>query len=165
MGPVTASVTVDAPRERVFEYLSDIANHVQFTDHYLVDWRLTREESVGLGAGARFRVKAPGDRFGWADVAIAEVQPAYRIVEVGRGGKANRVRTVGIFELSPVSAGATRVAFTLQTDPAMLSDRLKELFGGRLWVKRQNAKALRRLRGILEGGTVARAERVTVAGR
>ena len=47
------------PREEVFEYLADIANHAEFTDHFMVDWRLTREDSYGRGAGARFRVKAP----------------------------------------------------------------------------------------------------------
>ena len=45
----------------------------EFTDHYLVDWHLTRIDSVGLGAGARFRVKAPGNRFSWGDVTFVEV--------------------------------------------------------------------------------------------
>ncbi len=56
---MTVSTVVSAPRERVFDYLQDIANHPEFTDHYLVDWHLTRIDSVGRGAGARFRVKAP----------------------------------------------------------------------------------------------------------
>ena len=34
----------------------------------------------------------------------------------------------------------------------MLSDRLMEIFGGRSWSKRQAAKAMRRLRLILEEG-------------
>ncbi len=165
MGPLTASIVIDAPRERIFDYLADLANHVQFTDHYLVDWRLTREVSVGRGAGARFRVKAPGDRFGFGDVTIAELQAPYKIVEVGRTGKANRVRTLGVFELQPASPGATRVSFTLQTDPDTISDRMKEALGGRMWVKRQNAKAMRRLRAIVEGSARARSQRVSVAGR
>ena len=57
------SSTISKPREEVFEYLADIANHPEFTDHYLVDWRLTREDSFGTGAGARFRMKAPFNRF------------------------------------------------------------------------------------------------------
>ena len=73
MHPVTVSIHVGAPREQVFEYLQDIANHPQFTDHFLVDWHLTRIDSVGLGAGARFRVKAPRNRFSWADVTFVEV--------------------------------------------------------------------------------------------
>ena len=54
----------------MFEYLADIANHAEFTDHYLVDWHLTREDSYGTGAGARFRVKAPLSRFAWADMTL-----------------------------------------------------------------------------------------------
>ena len=43
--PSPSAVTIDRPREEVFDYLADIANHPEFTDHYLKDWRLTREES------------------------------------------------------------------------------------------------------------------------
>ena len=49
--PVTVSIVVSAPREQVFDYLQDIANHPEFTDHYLVDWHLTRIDSVGRGRG------------------------------------------------------------------------------------------------------------------
>jgi uncharacterized protein YndB with AHSA1/START domain len=161
--PVSVSIVVSAPQERVFDYLQDIANHAEFTDHYLVDWHLTRIDSVGVGAGARFRVKAPGNRFNWADVTLAELDRPNRIVEVGRTGKENRIRTLGVYELSPAGGGATRVRFTLQTVPAKLSDRLLEGLGARAWVRRKQRKALRRLRSILESGE-RRGGRVTVAG-
>jgi len=148
--PFTVSTTIAAPREQVFEYLADIANHPEFCDHYLVDWRLTREDSYGTGAGARFRVKAPMQRFSWADVSFVEVQAPFRIVERGRGGKYNRVRTLGAYTLSPGASGTTKVEFTLETDPVMLSDKLIEALGGRSWMRRQTARALRRLRTILE---------------
>jgi len=170
MDPVSVSTIVSAPREAVFDYLVDIANHAEFTDHYLVDWHLTRIDSVGRGAGARFRVKAPLNRFSWADTTFAEVEPPHRIVEVGRTGKNNRIRTVGVYELDPLSGGNTRVTFTLQTDPATLSDRLMESLGARSWTRRQNRRALRRLRAILEeragsgAPPVKRGARVTVAG-
>lgn len=164
MDPVQVSIVVDGTRERVFDYLQDIANHSGFTDHYLVDWRLTRESSVGVGAGARFRVKAPRNRFGWAGVSFAEVQRPYRIVEVGSSGKGNRIRTVGVYELATGSGGTTRITFTFQTEPAKVSDKLMESLGGRMWIKRQNTRALRRLRAILEG-EARPGQRVTVAGR
>ncbi len=162
MHPVTVSTVISAPRERIFEYLEDIANHAEFTDHYLVDWHLTREDSVGRGAGARFRVKAPGNRFSWADSTFSEVSPPRRIVEVGRTGKANRIRTLGVYELSPAPGGATRVQFTLQTETKVLSDRIMDALGGRAWLKRKNVKAMRRLRSIIERGE-GRGRRVTVA--
>ena len=161
MDPVSVSIVVSAPRERVFDYLQDIANHPEFTDHYLVDWHLTRLDSVGAGAGARFRVKAPRNRFSWADVTFVEVDRPYRIVEVGRTGKANRIRTVGVYELAE-AAGGTRVRFTLGTEPATMSDRLSESLGGTSWLKRKNARALQRLRSILEEGE-GRGRRIKVA--
>jgi uncharacterized protein YndB with AHSA1/START domain len=163
MDPVTVSILIDAPREQVFEYLQDLANHSEFTDHYLHDWHLTRADSVGRGAGARFRVGAPGNRFSWGDVTFAEVEAPHRIVEVGRGGKNNRVRTLGVYELAPDAGGTTRVRFTVETQPHTLSDRLLESFGARGWLRRKNRKALRRLRSIVETGE-GRGRRVTVAG-
>jgi uncharacterized protein YndB with AHSA1/START domain len=161
--PLSVSTVISVPRERVFDYLQDIANHAEFSDHYLVDWHLTRENSVGRGAGARFRIKAPGNRFSWGDSTFTEITAPHRIVESGRTGKANRIRTLGIYELSPAPGGATRVRFTLETETHVLSDRLAEALGGRAWLKRKNAKAMRRLRSILERGE-GRGERVTMAG-
>src|SRR5258708_5132488 len=47
--PVSVSIVISASREHVFDYLQDIANHSEFTDHYLVDWHLTRIDSIGVG--------------------------------------------------------------------------------------------------------------------
>jgi uncharacterized protein YndB with AHSA1/START domain len=147
--PITVSTTIALPREQVFDYLQDISNHPEFSDHYLVDWHLTREDPVGTGAGARFRVKATLSRFSWADMTIAECDPPYRIVEHGRGGKFNRIRMLGVYTLSPASAGATKVEYTIETEVKLPSDKLLEAIGrGR--AKRQAAKAMRRLRSILE---------------
>ncbi|MGN6170644.1 MAG: SRPBCC family protein [Solirubrobacteraceae bacterium] len=164
MDPITVSASVSRPREEVFEYLADIANHAEFTDHYLVDWHLTRENSYGKGAGARFRIKAPLARFAWGDMTFADVQPPYRIVEHGRSGKFNRVRVLGTYTLSPGPSDTTVVQYTLETEPVMLSDRLMEMFAGRSWTRRQAAKSLRRLRRILEENR-DRGQRATIAGR
>jgi uncharacterized protein YndB with AHSA1/START domain len=162
--PFTVSTTIAKPREEVFEYLADIANHPEFTDHYMVEWHLTREDSYGTGAGARFRVKAPLSRFSWADRTFAEVHAPFRIVERGRGGKYNRVRMLGTYTLSQGAGGTTKVEYTFETQPAQPSDRLLETFGGRAWTRRQAAKALRRLRTILEEDR-GRGRRATVAAR
>jgi uncharacterized protein YndB with AHSA1/START domain len=161
--PITVSTTIAKPREQVFEYLADIANHSEFTDHYLVDWHLTRVDPYGQGAGARFRVKAPLARFAWADMTFSEVQPPFRIVERGRSGKFNRIRMLGTYTLTPGAGDTTKVEYSLETVPVMLSDRLLEAFGGRAWSRRKAAKAMRRLRSILEENR-GRGQRVTVAG-
>ena len=125
------SLNISKPREEVFEYLADIANHPEFTDHYLVDWRLTREESYGTGAGARFRMKQPLRRFNWADVTLAELEPPFRIVQRGRGGKYNRTRMLGTYTLQPGPSNSTRLEYTLETVPKLPSDRIMEALGGK----------------------------------
>jgi uncharacterized protein YndB with AHSA1/START domain len=162
--PFTVSTTINRPREEVFDYLADIANHAEFTDHYRVDWHLTREDSYGTGAGARFRIKAPMNRFAWADFTFSELRPPFRIVERGRGGKYNRVKMLGTYTLSPGPGGTTKVEYTLETLPVLASDRLLEAFGRRSWSRRQASKALRRLRSILEEGR-DRGRRASVAAR
>lgn len=164
MDPFTVSVNIDLPREQVFEYLADIANHAEFTDHYLVDWRLTRVESYGQGAGARFRVRAPLNRFAWADMTLAEVTPPRRIVERGRGGKFNRIKMMGTYELSEPHPGVCRVEYTYETDAHVLSDVIPENLGGRGWAKRKAKRSLKRLRAILEEDRM-RGKRPSVAAR
>jgi uncharacterized protein YndB with AHSA1/START domain len=161
--PVELQVVISRPREEVFAYLADISNHPEFLDHFLVDWHLTREVPWGEGAGARYRMRAPLHRFPWADVTFIEVEPPRRIVEAGRSGKFNRIRTRHIWELEDAGGGTTRVRLTVATEPKLPSDRFLELFAGRRWAKRRYGRGLRRLRSILEEGR-GRGSRVTISG-
>jgi uncharacterized protein YndB with AHSA1/START domain len=165
MQPVTVSTLVARPREEVFDYLADIAHHPEFLDHFMEDWRLTRIDSYGRGAGARFRVDAPRRRFSWADLTFVEVEPPRRIVALGRGGKFNRMGTYMEWVLEPASGG-TRVTVTFETEPELLSDRIFDPLGPRAWVRRKLGKGLRRMREILEedAGPPVRGARATVAG-
>ena len=63
MKPVTVSIKVPQSPDEVFEYLDVLANHEQFTDHFLVDWETSGPER-GVGARARMRVKKPGPEAG-----------------------------------------------------------------------------------------------------
>jgi len=161
--PVTLHVNIDRPREEVFAYLSDVANHPEFTDHFLKSWRLTREQSEGRGAGARYRQGARFDRFGYYDLSLAELEPPYRIVAVGRGGKYNRIKTYHEWTLEPTSGG-TRLEYMYETEPALRTDRFIETVSGRRgWFRRNAGKALRRLQSILEENR-DRGARATIAG-
>ena len=73
------------------------------------------------------------------------------------------MRVLGTYTLTPGAEGTTRVQFTSETEPATFADRLLERLGARRWLRRQNAKAMRRLRAILEEGEM-RGRRPSVAG-
>jgi uncharacterized protein YndB with AHSA1/START domain len=160
--PFTVTATVARPREEVFEYLADIANHAEFTDHFLKDFRLTREQSYGRGAGARYRVNMPLNRFPWADTTIVEFDPPYRLVEQGRAGKYNRIKVSAEYRLLEGAGDTTRIELTSETEPALITDRLLEKLGARRWLRRQNRRALRRLQSILEDNEL-RGRRATLA--
>lgn len=163
MGPVNAEIAIDAPREAVFELISDLANRPAFADHFIADFRLLRVESTGVGAGARFRFFAPPQAI-WMDTTIVELEPPHRISERGRGGRWNRIPSATEWELlsGPGSLTTVRVTYWTESDHTM--DRLKEVLGAAsIWYGRDWAAALRRLRDLLESGE-APAHRVAVAG-
>lgn len=168
MDPVSASVVIQRPREEVFAYLADIANHASFLDHRLVDWRLTREDSIGQGAGARFRAKLRFNRFARYDATFTEVEPPYRIAFVGRGGKYERTLLHGEITVKQDGNHTVRVTWTVETEPKLPSDRLMELVSGqRGAAQRGLRKGLHRLQGILEadgGPAAAAASRASIAG-
>jgi uncharacterized protein YndB with AHSA1/START domain len=163
MDPVTAHVLIDRPREEVFDYLADIANHQEFSDHYLKEWRLTRLDPVGRGAGARFKIDAPLDRFGWGDMTFIEVNRPYKIVAAGRAGKFNRNKTWTTWTLEP-EGKATRVEVSTESETALVTDKFLEAVTGRRgWWKRGLRKALSRMQSILEED-LDRGKRATVGG-
>jgi uncharacterized protein YndB with AHSA1/START domain len=150
MRPFTCSVTIDAPRERVFEYLEDIANHVEFSDHYLKDFRLERIESRGVGAAARFRIGF--GRSLWGELEIAQLDRPYRIALEGEAGRLGRVKVHAAYTLTPFANDMTRLEYELSTTPATRSAELRATFGGRTWLKLQSRKGLQRLAQVLEEG-------------
>jgi uncharacterized protein YndB with AHSA1/START domain len=154
MRPVAVSRTVDAPRERVFEYLADVANHAEFSDHYLHDFRLQRIDSSGLGAAASWCLDFPLGRV-WADATITQLEPPHRIVLEGRGGRIGRIPMRAEYRLVPVDHAMTRVEYEYETRPSNPVDRMKEALGMRGWIRRKARTALRRMAGIIERGTAS----------
>src|SRR3954451_3842712 len=90
MGPVSAEIEIDVAREEAFEAIADLARRPAFTDHFLTGFHLTRIDSSGVGAGARFRL-GPRRRSIWMDTTIDELEPPHRVVEKGRGGREDRM--------------------------------------------------------------------------
>ena len=150
MGPVSAEIAIDVPREVAFGYLSDLSNRAAFTDHFISDFRLLRAESTGVGAGARFRFYAPPQAL-WMDSTIVELEPPHRISERGQGGRWNRIPGALEWELTTSAGSLTTVRVTHWTEPANPFDRAKEVLGGAsIWYRRDWETALRRLRDLLE---------------
>jgi uncharacterized protein YndB with AHSA1/START domain len=148
VGPISLTVSIDAPRERVFDFICDLGVRQGWTDHFASDYRVERIPAQGLGAGARFRVDAPaGVRY--METVITEVDRPFRVVEHGRGGRLDHIpiRTVWELEEGPT----TTVRLTFWTTPPSAFDRIREI-GRTRWWKRRWTRALRRLQEIIESG-------------
>jgi hypothetical protein len=163
MGPVSAEIEVDVPRAVAFEAIADLARRPSFTDHFLSGFHLTRIDSEGLGAGVRFRVQAPL-RAVWEDTVIDELEKPHRIVEHGRGGRANRIPSTTVWELLEGPGSLIRVHVSHWTEPSNPVDRALEILsGGSVWRERGWREALRRLRDQLESEEAVE-KRVVLAG-
>lgn len=162
MGPVSAEVEIDVPREQVFAALSDLAVRPSFADHFLTDFHLTRIDATGVGAGARFQAQGPMRKV-WMDTCIASIEEPFRIVEEGRGGRANRIRNHTVWELTEGAGRLTAVRVSHWTEPAAVDRVLELLSAASVWQARGWRQALRRLREKLEADQPA-AERIAVAG-
>jgi uncharacterized protein YndB with AHSA1/START domain len=163
MGPVSAEIEIDVPRERVFEVIGDLARRPSFTDHFLSSFHLTRIESSGVGAGARFCVASPLRKV-WMDTEIVELEQPHKLVERGRGGRVNRIPTTTVWELTEGTGSLTTVRVSHWTEPSNPLDRALEVFAANAASAQRGWRtALRRLRDQLESGEAAPAP-VTVAG-
>ena len=162
MGPIRAETEIDVPRERVFAALADLALRPAFTDHFLSGFNLTRIESSGVGAGARFRIEAPLRKV-WMDTTIVELDAPYRVVERGRGGRTNRIPNHTAWELTEGPGTLTSVRLSHWTEPGPIDRGLEILSAGSAWQERSWRQALRRLRDGLESGAWE-GERIAVAG-
>jgi uncharacterized protein YndB with AHSA1/START domain len=164
MGPASATISIDAPREQVFALIADLANRPAFCDHFMTGYHLQRLDSRGLGAGARFHVDAK--RFPmWMDTVVTEIEEPYRLVERGRGGHANRMRVGTAWELTESAGSTTDVTVSFWTEPENPLDAIRGKLGAGRWYARQWKRALRRLRELIESGDEVVPVRVAGASR
>lgn len=153
MKPITASVSVKQHRDEVFSFLDVLANHEQFTDHMLVDWSFA---GPGAGVGARARMRAKGAGNQWMDLEALESEPPVRTVEETIGAHGKR-HTRGTYTLDELPDGGTEIHFQLEVIRAPLAERVLAP-AVRAYMKRANAKALRRLAQALDGPRQPQAE-------
>ena len=163
MRPVRAKITIDRPIDEVYDYLLDIGSRPEFAPTLFLDFRLTRVESYGRGAGARYRLhRKIRDRF--AGTTITEAVPFNRILEEGSTGRGGRVPLAIEYLLDEQANGATKVEIAFETHPLNLADQLRA-FGLRRHVKSRLPRSLKRLRDILEGSpTASKGDRASVGG-
>lgn len=147
MRPAHAQIHIDAPRERVFEVIADLANRPSFCDHFAHEFHLQRLDSTGVGAAARFRA----DKFPhWMETEIVEIDAPHRLVERGRGARADRLTLGTAWELVEGPHDDTEVSVTFWAEPATHIDRLRAGSGMTRRYARQWKKALKRLRALVE---------------
>ncbi len=159
LGPISVKTPIDAPRERVYELLCDLANRPAFTDHFMRDYRLQRLESSGVGAAARFQIAEP--RL-WMETVIDEVSPPHQIHERGAGGRWDRIPITTSWELIEHGPSGCEVTLRFWTGPSHPLDRLREKLGAERYYRRQWSIALSRLKQLIESGLPP--TRVVVAG-
>jgi uncharacterized protein YndB with AHSA1/START domain len=159
---VTVSTVISAPRERVFDFVADLAGRPSYTDHFMRDYRLARVYPVGAGAAARFQLRAPLAKE-YAELQITEADRPRRIVEEIRVGRRGRNRSVAVYDFTVESGGTTRVELTTYSEPATRVDRMKEI-GAAGWLRRQTRKSLERLRRIFEEPPRGELKRASIAG-
>jgi uncharacterized protein YndB with AHSA1/START domain len=159
VGPVSAKIAIDMPREAVFSLLLDLSVRPAFTDHFMEEFHLLRVEPVGKGAGARFRLPDGG----WVDSVIEEVDPPHRLVERGKGGYLNRVPNVTEWLLADTAgARGCEVQVTYWTEPSRAYDRLRDAKASERKLNKGLKRALERLRDLAESGSPP--PRIEVAG-
>src|ERR687893_2684360 len=104
MLPVEVHTHISAPREEVFDVLVDIAARPAWAGGVMQDLRLTTPRSSGVGAGARYRLKAPLLQQ-WAETTIVEAERPRLVVEEGSSGRLGRNKTGATWELTPEAGG------------------------------------------------------------
>ena len=145
--PVSASLSIDAPRERIFDLLIDLSIRPEFSDQLFTDFRLGRLKPVGIGASARYHLA----KVGWMDTVIDQAERPYLVREHGMGGRTNRIPAFTVWELAEgPSPDGSEVTVTFWTEPSNPFDRARDLTLSSRRLRREFRRMLARLRELAE---------------
>ena len=136
MKPIVATITIERPRDELYDLIVDLRNHEAWTDHMLVDWSGTPER-------VRVRSAVPGPK-DWLDIQTTSVTPPSETVERTTGAKGKRV-SYGTYRLREDGPSRTEVEFELRIETMPRRERILSPVL-RPWLQRVNDKAMARLK-------------------
>jgi hypothetical protein len=119
MRSLHVSIVVPQTRGTVYAYLDVLANHEQFTDHMMRNWRLSgpprgveAKAMVDVVLGARTE-----------PIEVIKAEAPVRTVERNTGAAGKRVAT-GTYTLDELPGGQTRINFDYAWQQMPLGERL-----------------------------------------
>jgi Polyketide cyclase / dehydrase and lipid transport len=155
MQPVSISIDVPQSPQDVYAFLDVMANHEQFTDHMLTDWKLS---GPATGVGARAEVTAVmGGRSEPVAIEVVEADAPRVIVERNTSAGGKRVAH-GTYRLAPATGGGTTVSFEYAWQSAPTPERLTAPLV-RALMRRALRTSMQRLRDTLAAQQPATAAR------
>jgi uncharacterized protein YndB with AHSA1/START domain len=163
MIPVTVHAHISAPREDLFDFITDLGARPAWCDHFMQDYRLAHPDAKGEGAGARFLLDEPGWK-NYEEVTIVKAERPRLIVEAMHGGRNLKTQGELVWQLTREAGGLTRVEVTFARQPGTAREAFKEKFGSRRWLRRQLKAALERMRVIFEEQPEGPLARASIAG-
>ena len=125
MREVIVSIVISAPREDIFDFVSDLSLRPSYSDHYLNEYRLARANPVGLGAAARFMSRRRRSRASGA--RSRSPRPTGRAASSRRAGSAGgAARGWSPSTTSSRGRGHDAVELTTYSEPTTLIDNFKQ---------------------------------------
>jgi uncharacterized protein YndB with AHSA1/START domain len=162
--PVKLDTYISAPREDVFDLVSDLAGRVSWTDHFQREYHMARVRTTGRGSAARYRSDPPFRKELYTEIVLDEWERPRRIVENGKWGRLNRSLVQNTWDFFQEGPNLTRVSFEMVTEPRRKLEAMTESLGAHGYYERQWRIALERLRMIFEEPPEGELARATIAG-
>jgi hypothetical protein len=134
--PIQAAASVNAPAERIFEYLSRLENHWRLAERGIEVLDLETDPAAPPETPAdrgRVRIRGPLGLSRTARTRVVGAEPPRRMSGTAEIGRRTRARVS--WTLTP-SGPTTKIRLTAELERAAALDRLLLAAGGRAWMNR-----------------------------